>query len=492
MKKRLVNFISNKNNLPILVGIASGLYPMLYYFNANYTQTNSASQFLFFSFFFIVVPVLIFSALNYFSKKSQLLKTYKFKLFLLLNIGFFGSFILISTFRFQLVYIIPLIIVALCVALFFSKHLKKILVFQFIMVVMAFITLIPTIFKHATYSKQWLEQPDAISQVIFKTKPNVYFIQVDGYANVDKLNTGHYGFDNSSFNSYLKASGFKNYSDYRSNYYSTLSSNSSLLAMKHHYYSNPDQSFAEMSHARENIVSKNPVLEIFKNNTYKTHLLMDKYYFLLNRPTLGFDYCNIKYKEVPFRYKGLGPIRDVISDLKTVLPKDTLSSNFYFIQKLLPSHVTNSASNSVDKVTEKENYLNKLKQVNLWLQEIVTLIDSRDKNALIIITADHGGFVGFNTTLEARIKQSDPDLIYSIYTAMLAIKWNGMPPDFDIKFKTPVNFFRILFSYLSQNRSYLDHLEDDSSYIMINQGAPFGVYKYIDSQGETVFEPLSK
>ncbi|WP_157823428.1 hypothetical protein [Olleya sp. 1-3] len=491
MKKRLSNFINNKNILPLLVGIASGLYPMLYYFNANYTQANSVSQLLFFSFLFIVVPVLIFSIFNYFSKKIKLLEANKFKLFVLLDIGFFGSFILISTFRFQLIYIIPLIIVALCCALFFSKHLKKIVVFQFLLVVMALVSLIPTIFKHVTYSKQWLEQPDAITKVIFKTTPNVYFIQVDGYANVDKLSKGPYGYENSSFNSYLKEAGFKNYSDYRSNYYSTLSSNSSLLAMKHHYYSNPDHSFAELSHARENIVSKNPVLEIFKNNMYKTHLLMDKYYFLLNRPTLGFDYSNIKYKDVPFRYKGLGPVRDVISDLKTVLPKDTLTSNFYFIQKLLPSHVTNSSSESVHKITEKENYLNKLQQANLWLQEIITLIDSQDKNALIIITADHGGFVGFNTTLEARIKQSDPDLIYSIYTAMLAIKWNGMPPDFDNKFKTPVNFFRILFSYLGENESYLDHLEDDSSYIMINQGAPFGVYKYIDNQGETVFEPLS-
>lgn len=492
MKKHLSNFINNKNNLPLLIGLASGLYPMLYYFNANYTQANSVSQLLFFSFFFIVVPVLIFSIFNYFSNKIKLLEANKFKLFVLLDIGFFGSFILISTFRFQLIYIIPLIIIALCCALFFSKHLKKIVVFQFLLVVMALVSLIPTVFKHVTYSKQWLEQPDAITKVIFKTTPNVYFIQVDGYANVDKLSKGPYSYDNSSFNSYLKEAGFKNYSDYRSNYYSTLSSNSSLLAMKHHYYSNPDHSFAELSHARENIVSKNPVLEIFKNNRYKTHLLMDKYYFLLNRPTLGFDYSNIKYKDVPFRYKGLGPVRDVISDLKTVLPKDTLTSNFYFIQKLLPSHVTNSSSASVNKITEKENYLNKLQQANLWLQEIITLIDSQDKNALIIITADHGGFVGFNTTLEARIKQSDPELIYSIYTAMLAIKWNGMPSDFDTKFKTPVNFFRILFSYLSENRSYLDHLEDDSSYIMINQGGPFGVYKYINSQGETVFEPISK
>ena len=71
---------------------------------------------------------------------------------------------------------------------------------------------------------------------------------------------------------------------------------------------------------------------------------------------------------------------------------------------------------------------------------------------------------------------------------MLAIKWpDDQAPEFDNELRSNVNLFRVLISYLSEDPSYLDHLEADSSFLIINEGAPFGVYEVIDDSGAAVF-----
>ena len=44
-----------------------------------------------------------------------------------------------------------------------------------------------------------------------------------------------------------------------------------------------------------------------------------------------------------------------------------------------------------------------------------------------------------------------------------------------------------MFSYLSEDVSYLDYLEKDISFTIIKEGAPYGVYEYIDENGKVVF-----
>ena len=102
--------------------------------------------------------------------------------------------------------------------------------------------------------------------------------------------------------------------------------------------------------------------------------------------------------------------------------------------------------------------------------------------------ADHGGFVGMTNTGESYTKNTDPNFVNSIFSTILAIHWpNGEEPKFDNKLKTSVNLFRILTSYLSDNDSYLSNLQPDESYIIINFGAPQGIYKYLDNEGDVVF-----
>ncbi len=92
-------------------------------------------------------------------------------------------------------------------------------------------------------------------------------------------------------------------------------------------------------------------------------------------------------------------------------------------------------------------------------------------------------------TIEVYNKTEDRDLIYSIFSSSLAIKWpNNQVPKYDVDLKSTVNVFRILFSYLGDNEKYLQHLQDNSSYVIIRNGAPKGVYQYIDETGNITFK----
>ena len=116
------------------------------------------------------------------------------------------------------------------------------------------------------------------------------------------------------------------------------------------------------------------------------------------------------------------------------------------------------------------------------------MIQEKDPEGLILIMADHGGYLGYEYMLEVRNKTLDRDRLYSAFSTQLSIKWpNGEVPQIDKHFKSGINTFRILFSYLAEDHKYLENLQDNSSYTIISQGAPKGVYKCIDNDGNVTF-----
>ena len=382
------------------------------------------------------------------------------------------------------------LLAALLLSLVLKKHLKKIVVMQLVMAVITFGVLTPRLLKSVATSTSWKQLPDDIAQVEFKKRPNIYIIQPDGYANFSELKRGYYNFDNVEFESYLAEENFKLYNDFRGNYFSTVSSNSSVFSMKHHYYDNPKPFDVESYNYRRILAGNNPVISIFNNNNYKTSLILESEYLLANRAKLYYDYCNIDYNEISYLTQGFKIKKDVKKDLETAIKINDSQGNFYFIEKILPGHVSPSRLNNKGKEKEREDYLFRIKQANEWLKEIITMINSKDPNSLIIIMADHGGYVGMNSTYECKIKQTDDDLIKSVFTSALAIKWPNVAPEFDEKLKTSVNLFRVLFSYLSDNKAYLNHLEEDKSYLVIKKGAPFGVYETINENSEVIFKEV--
>lgn len=489
LRKLVTNFIDSKEQSPLISAVGAGLYPLLYYYNTNFTLVNSWSQFMFFLISFILIPIIAFILIYRVFSKLPFTKRLAKYIIPVLNLTTFSFFVVLITYGFKNELSFVFVFAALVLAVVFYKHIKKLIVFQFLLAAFCFVRLVPDFHKYMTYSDEWLEQPDNIEEVTFKKTPNIYLIQPDGYANFSELRRGYYNYDNSNFESFLEKEDFKLYNNYRSNYVSTLSSNSSMFAMKHHYYDNTLGNSKELFNTRQIIVGQNPVISILKNNNYKSFLLLEKSYLLVNRPKIKYDYCNIDFKEISPLARGFEINKEIIEDLDNRITNNKDSSNFYFICIKRPSHISVNKNESIGVDKERERYLNELEKSNKTLKEIINVIKEKDDNSLIIIAADHGGYVGLNYSMQYGQKQTERDIVYSIFTSTLAIKWpNNKPPHFDNKLKSPVNLFRVLISYLSDNENYLKYLEANKSYTLLRDGEYTGVYEYIDENGNVQFK----
>lgn len=483
--------LHNKNKIkPIIIGLASGLYPLLYNYYSNFTLVDSKSQLLFFITIFLGIPILINVLLKVSAHYNSSIKRHVDQAISCVNLSWFMGLIIISAFGFQKKMIVVAISIAIIFGLLVYKHLMKIVAFQLLMAMITGLMLLIYCIKDVDFSTIWQELPDTITEANFVTTPNIYIIQPDGYANPSVLKKAPYTIDNSVFEGFLTTKGFKIYSDFRSNYTNTITSNSAMFAMKHHYYKNPTPNTKEPEGLRRSIAGNNAVLKTLKHNNYNTSLLLEVPYLVINRPEIAYDYCSIKYAKLPFLSRGFDTSINLLEETKDAIINNKNKVNFYFIEKMLPKHIAVQASQSKGKEAEREDYIKNIKAVNYWLSSMVDLITESDPEALIVIVADHGGFVGMDYTAQRRKKITNPAIIHSIFSSLLAIKWpNNSPPKFETALKTNTNLFRILFAYLSQDEVYLEQLEDDGSYIIVNKDVPHDVYRVIDDNGAVEFSP---
>ncbi|QHI36361.1 hypothetical protein IMCC3317_17230 [Kordia antarctica] len=489
LRKYIEDFVASSKEYPIVFAIAAGLYSFIYVYHSNFMLVNSAFQFVIIFCAYILLPIIVFVISWEIVKRLKFLSKFQHYLLPILNAVFFGFYFIGRIYGFHerkiiLAYLIGFTLLAILL----RKHYKKIVVLQFIMAIVAFLGLTPILSRALFDSDEWQKQPDAIVQTKFNKFPNIYIIQPDGYVNFSELEKDPYNFENGEFESYLEAKEFKLYKDFRSNYTSTILSNSSMFGMKHHY--NGEQLFG----AREVIAGNNPVIETLKNNDYQTFLFIENPYVLLNRPTIAYDSCNFSMEEVP--WFGIGAFahrKKLIDPLEETIRNNREKRNFYFIEKIAPGHITTFENQAQGFETERKNYLTQVEIANKWLRDITQVIIKNDPNSLIVIAADHGGYVGLNYTRELFEKQTDKKLIYSAFSSALAIKWpNNDAPLYDTKLKSAVNLFRTLFTYLSDNEALLQHLQPDTSHSIIKKNAPSGVYEYIDSDGNVVFRKVEK
>lgn len=479
------SFLKTKKEYPLLAGVLAGLYPVFFYATNNYTLVNTFGHLLYFVVIFLVLPALLIYGVYHLSKRIKrgmytkyvipVLGSFLFLFFM--HIGVYGSLKKKIT--------VGLFFLACIAGFFLWKHSKKLLAIQGILGLIGFITFIPKPVEAFTYNDSWKAQPDAITQLQFTSKPNVYFVQPDGYVNFSELYKGHYKIKDSTLQQFLEEQGFAMYPDFRSNYASTLTSNSATFMMKHHYY---DKGLSlETYNARNTIVSENPVLSIFKNNGYKTHLLTELPYLLLNRPVMGYDYCNISYKDVAYLGTGLGKTVDILSPLENAIKEDTQLPKFFFIEIFNPGHIHGNKSASLGIEGERNLWIESMEMANERVIKTITTINAQDPNALIVIMADHGGYVGMEYTGEIYKKTQERDLLYSVFSSNLAIHWPDGKKRGESHLKSAVNLFRVLFSYLGNDSKLLEHTEENSSFVVIKKDAPQGVYQCIDNEGKIVF-----
>jgi hypothetical protein len=381
LNKKIKLFLLDPVINPLHAAIAAGTYPLLYFYNSNFILINSWEQFVFIFFIYILLPILLF----YIFKRIiwRIDKKNKFKKYLIpiLNIVWFVSLIILSTYGLKKKLLLLSMIISFCIGILLYKHIKKIIIFQHLLSFIVLFQLIPFLYNYLTASSKWMEQPDTISQVEFKKRPNIYIIQPDGYANFSELNKGHYNYNNETFEQYLKDNDFKLYSNFRSNYTNTLTSNSSMFTMKHHYYIQPKKNNSLMRNWRNIIAGDNPVISIFNNNDYSTSLFLEKPYLLVNRPDVYYDHCNMSYNEIPILSRGFDIYKDVYLDLEQAIETNLNTANFYFIEKMSPTHIAVREKNSKGRDKERLKYIKDLEDTNKWLSRTIDLIIEKDPNS---------------------------------------------------------------------------------------------------------------
>lgn len=477
IKEKFNDFVNNSKDYPVLAGFSVGFYAFVFYFSNNFDLVNSWQQTLVFLLNFIVFPTAMVFGIFKIIQKTRLssfaIQSIFIMMLVLLPIYLFGISNLLASYKKMGL----LIILILCLIIFKIKNYKYFIVLVFLMAVLPIVKLGKIIYLNYTNSTEWKLQPDAILKTQFKKKPNIYYIQPDGYTNETNLKGPLYRFDNSEFDGWLMSHNFTFYDDYRSNYSSTLYSNSSCFFMKHHF----SKEFSMFNYARDYVVGRNPVLEIFKNNKYKTFFITEIPYLLMNRPSVYFDYCNYKLGELPYFKDGLSCFKEITNEIENQIVLNKGTSNFFFIEKFNPGHINPSKIKGSSIEKERLEYLKSLQIANTWLKKTISIIEKNDPNAIIIIGADHGGFVGFEYTSQAQNKITDRKLLNSIFGAKLAIKWNNSRhSEYDSELKSSVNLFRTVFSFLSEDKTLLQHFQPDASYNSYDAADLTKVYKAIE------------
>jgi hypothetical protein len=483
------NFTKTKK-FPFIVALSAGLYPLLHYYNSNFDMADSWVQFFFLIGICLLVPLVLVLLSPLIFRLSFLRPLEKYRL-AAINLMMFSGLLSLLIFLSNKKMIVLVLFIAGLLSLLIYKQLSKIILLQLLLAVMSFISLIPRVWFVANYSEEWTEVGDHITTVTLKQTPNIYVIQPDGYTNFTELRKPPYDYPNTDFEDWLTQNNFINYPNFRSNYHSTVTSNASMFAMKHHYLQNTYKGNLKTIGSQEVVVGdKNNFLKTLKNNNYKTHLITDNSYFTINRKVSMIDYCNIDQGDVKFYDTGGIPEADILPDLEDVVREATPSNNFYFIEKTIPSHIAYTKSNSSGILGERLEYLERLETANIWLKGLIEIIESYDTNPLIIIVSDHGGYVGLHHAREIENKKLSEIETVSVFSSLLAIKWpDNTIPD-NSTFKTNVNLFRNVISHLSEDVSLLDALEEDTSYIPRYEGTRGVFYECIDANDIVEYKKL--
>lgn len=485
--KKIKNILFNGPYSYWFLPIYIGLYPFLFYYSNNFASINSLSHLGFFLAYFFGIPLLVFAVLYVGFKFNDKLRTYKTQILFVTIIMLVCTLMSYASYlTYKKKALVVILIVSVLLALKLHKNYKKLVVIVLLMTVLPTLKNIVHSYDHYR-NTSWLQPPSDIADIKFVKTPNVYMIQPDGYVNEQMMESELYNHKTDLFD-WLRKNDFKMYDNFRSNYLASLSSNSSMFAMKHHYYGGSLINSIEVPRAREAIVGESAALKTFKNNGYKSFFVVQDEYFQQNKGPKAYDYYNIDLEEIPSFCNGNMVKKVVFEDLKVAMKSDQSEQpKFFFVEKLLPHHVHFYAPG--DRVeAERKEYLEKIDEVTIWLKTTIDYIEQEDPNAIVIVLADHGGWVGM-VNYEDMFTTKAEDKIFSTFSTIASIKWNGfLKEGYDSGLKSNVNVFRVLFSVLSENKKYLENLEDDSSYnLHIGNSFLKEVYQVIDDDGKLVY-----
>lgn len=487
MKDKIVRYLKSDDHYWWTVSLLPGLYAISYLYLNNYTLVNSWTQFIYLLLYMIVLPSFIVIGIHYLikNKNARIKNTVSSSLLIIIS-SITLSLVIYLGWRWKALILVG--IIGIIGSWLFGKHYKKgVLVLGF-MTILGFLQLGFYFFADVFSKENWVKESPLI-KTEFQKKPNIYLIQPDGYASKVALDNKHYNYDNTDFYKELIDQQFIINHNYRSNYSSTLTSNAVLFTGQHHFYENGNLK-NELFNARQVIMGNNPVLEAFKNNGYHTTAILQHRYLLLNHPDVAYDRINISNSELSI-LPDYELDKDYLNDLKAAVetaPND--QPQFYFIEILEPGHITGLKAKNTTVTKERDKYVMDLNETNIKLFHMIDYITDKDPTGIIIMAADHGGFVGYNYTGESYEKSTDDiALKEAIFGALFAIK---APKDFQFyqsNIKSSISLFPTLLSYLAEKPIETTKF-NNSSYQLIKNGTQRGIYRYYDEDGNPVTEKL--
>lgn len=331
----------------------------------------------------------------------------------------------------------------------------------------------------------------------FKHKPNVYYILVDAYARQDTLKEVA-NFDNEPFLHELERFGFVVGRNAFSNYHFTGASLPATMNMKYHQ-STREGAIDYDTQMHESMKGSNNVRRIFKNNGYK----------IINIPAhwhqmtcYGFeDKCIAQSGwEVYQSFISPTPMRTIEFKNKYVACEDIKKAAKLFpgVPKFIFAHLAQVHDAIYDEsgsyhstlhpafanAQEAQRYISSIKVINKELLALFQYVKENDKNAVIILQADHGPtYVGNLTPNDSsywlahidniRLKnKSDFRYTFGILSAVYfspEIKRDEFIKNYFSNAPTLINTFRYLFAYLSEQEP--EPLKDESHFLYYDHNA---------------------
>ncbi len=344
-------------------------------------------------------------------------------------------------------------------------------------------------------------------EIQFKNKLNVYFVLFDSYSNVDFLERINFDFLNeygSNFLELLEEKGFRTYNSFYSNYSATKNTMPSYFMMDYKY-SGKLMANVEYDTRSKMIAGHSNVVNIFKDNGYRTNLIFQNDY--LTEDHCYADFCvnsldtrggtsklvrtlGLFNKVVLNSFMDLHidptawfslSVEDVISHIDP-----TKENQFTYLHLYIPGH--SPTDSFCESELETKQYLDRVRDTNQYMSQIIEKIASVDDNAIIIVASDHGPRV--TNKCMYGVSSLDPLHIMDRVGTFLAIKWGGVAGNYDGRYDTNIksvaNLFRYLFAYMAEDESILNAKVHDDSYIVdknkIQQVIKDGNFVFIETE----------
>lgn len=349
------------------------------------------------------------------------------------------------------------------------------------------------------------EMAMSLRDITLSRKPNIYFILADGYSSFAYMKEN--GIDVDGFRNYLSGSGFHLYDEAFSNYHSTTEALPAMLNMDHHYYrlSHKHRSGEVMKTARVIAGGRNNLADLLRRNSYQVQYIHNWPYLLLHGCTA--DHC---YGEKPFagakmvlgeikpvagtkraldgilskfnrkenkeetdhwtrRLKPYGvrrPLEDSRLEVVRLIEQNTHNSpTFQYIHLYAPTHAPDRVVGICDEAEQITQYAERVLAINTYLQQLITDIISRDPDAVIVLTGDHGPFIARKCSrwLDAGTLGDYRDRMGVI----MAIRWpEWYDGRYDKRIVTIINVFKYVLAALTDDDSgILNTIVSDDVYI---------------------------